>query len=78
MKEKYHKLKGVIATIAFAASIIIGFLAMFLPPQGIIDNSILWWTSQCLLFSATLLGIDVELLDFGRKNKRETQIQLND
>lgn len=48
----------VFAIISFIASIIIGFWAMFIPPPGVIDNSILWFIAQLLLFTSTIIGID--------------------
>ena len=61
-----RKIKYVISIVAFFAAIVIGFIAMFIPPQGIIDSSVLWWTSQLLIFCATILGIDFKI-DYGNR-----------
>lgn len=45
------------AAIAFFTSIIVGVVGIFLPPLGVIDNSILIWTAQLLAFVASVLGI---------------------
>ena len=39
-------------------AIIISFVALLLPPQGVIDPSVLWVVAQALLFAASVLGID--------------------
>lgn len=57
------KLKIIFAVISFLSSIIVGFLAMYLPPQGIIDNSILWFIAQLLLFTSTIIGIDYHVFE---------------
>lgn len=54
-----EKLKAFIAFIAFVASIVIGFISLFIPPEGVIDSSVLIWTSQMLIFVATLIGINL-------------------
>lgn len=60
-KEKYIKLKAWLATASFISAIAFGCVALFLPPQGIIDASVLWFTSQTLVFSATLLGFSISM-----------------
>lgn len=57
------KLKIIFAVISFLSSIVVGFLAMYLPPQGIIDNSILWFIAQLLLFTSTIIGIDYHVFE---------------
>ena len=49
-------MKKVIAVISFSAAIIIGFIALFLPPQGIIDTSVLWFIAQLLVFTSNIFG----------------------
>lgn len=48
----------IMSYIAFISAIIVGFIALFIPPKGIIDNSVLWFIAQLLLFTASILGID--------------------
>lgn len=57
------KSKEIISWISFISSIIIGFLALFLPPIGIIDKSVLWFIAQMLLFSANILGINYNVFN---------------
>lgn len=52
--------KHIIAVIAFIAAIVIGFFALFIPPTGIIDASVLWFTAQLLVFTSGILGIDIK------------------
>lgn len=49
-------MKKVIAIVSFSAAIIIGFIALFLPPQGIIDTSVLWFIAQLLVFTSNIFG----------------------
>lgn len=55
------KIKYILSIISFLSSIVIGFLALYLPPIGIIDHSVLWFTAQLLLFTASILGIDFRI-----------------
>lgn len=49
--------------ICLLSAIIVGFVAMVIPPSGIIDRSILWFIAQLLLFVASILGIKYELFE---------------
>lgn len=51
--------KHLMSIVAFVAAIIVGFMALWIPPAGIIDPSVLWWTAQLLVFTAGILGIDI-------------------
>lgn len=53
---------------SFNASIVIGFLALYMPPIGIIDNSVLWFIAQLLLFTSSILGINYHVFE-SNKNK---------
>lgn len=39
-----------------------GIAGFCVPPVGVINSSVLWLIAQFLLFSATLLGLDIEYL----------------
>lgn len=54
-------LKSIMSIISFLVAIVIGFIALFMPPQGIIDASVLWFTAQLLVFTSGLLGIDITI-----------------
>ena len=59
-------LKQLLSTVSFLASLVIGFIALFIPPPGIIDASVLWYTAQLLCFTAALLGVNFNI-DFLNK-----------
>lgn len=59
-----QNIKPYLSIAAFVASIVIGFTAMFIPPAGVIDASILWYTAQLLCFTAGLLGINFNIDSF--------------
>jgi len=57
-----HKtLKQIISIIAFLSAIVIGFIALFMPPTGVIDASVLWFIAQLLVFVSGLLGINFSI-----------------
>ena len=47
-----------IAIVAFAWAVVVSTIALFLPPQGEIDQSVLLLVAQLLVLTATLLGVD--------------------
>jgi len=68
-------LKSLISIISFLAAIAIGFIALFIPPTGIIDASVLWFTAQLLVFTSGLLGIDISIDNL--KKKADTHKNIN-
>jgi len=60
-------LKSLISIISFLAAIVIGFIALFIPPTGVIDASVLWYTAQLLVFTSGLLGIDINIDSLNKK-----------
>lgn len=57
MKEK-TKIYLSIASFIFA--IIFGIAGFCTPPLAIIDSSVLYFTAQLFLFTATLLGVNID------------------
>jgi uncharacterized membrane protein len=55
----YYKLKAILSVLAFLTALVIGFIALFIPPEGIIDSTVLWFTAQMLLFVSGLLGVNL-------------------
>lgn len=51
------RVKCIMSIVAFVAALIIGFIALFIPPTGVIDQSVLWFTAQLLVFTSGILGI---------------------
>lgn len=60
-------IKSIMSIAAFIAAILIGFIALFIPPTGIIDSSVLWFTSQLLVFVSGLLGINISIDSLKKK-----------
>ena len=51
-------IKIIIAVASFVWALLLSAVALFLPPQGEIDQSVLLLVAQLLLLTATLLGVD--------------------
>lgn len=57
-----HKtIKAIISIVAFLSAVVIGFIALFMPPTGVIDASVLWFIAQLLVFVSGLLGINLSI-----------------
>ena len=52
--ETRESLKFVAGCICLGMAIVISFVALFLPPSGIIDSSVLWLIAQALIFVSSL------------------------
>lgn len=52
--ETRESLKFIAGCICLGMAIIISFVALFLPPSGIIDSSVLWLIAQALIFVSSL------------------------
>lgn len=64
--------KSRLAIAAFIGSLCFGVAGFCCPPLAIIDNSVLWFTAQMLLFCSALLGINLSLGKWGsNSNKKE-------
>lgn len=61
-------IKIVIALCSVFAAIAIAFCALYIPPVGIIDSSVLWFIAQTLLFAASIIGIDFKIRDVFKKS----------
>lgn len=60
----FHKVKIYLALIAFVAALIIGIVALLLPDlkeEPKVDLSVLWFTSQLLLFCSAVLHLNLSL-----------------
>lgn len=58
---KKMSLKKILAVISFIAGIVIGFISLFLPPKGVIDNSVLIFVAQLLVFTSNILGFNINV-----------------
>lgn len=52
--ETRESLKFLAGCMCLCMAIIISFVALFLPPSGIIDSSVLWLIAQALIFVSSL------------------------
>lgn len=59
--------KKILAWILAISAIGFGVAGFCVPPIGIINSSVLWFIAQLNLFSATLLGIDLEYVKLLKK-----------
>ena len=53
--------KEILSALALVVASIIAIWAMLLPPQGEVSQSVLIEVAQFLLYSATLLGVDIAI-----------------
>ena len=61
---KHLNSKEIIAIWFAIVAAIINIMALWMPPQGIIDETVLVLIGQFLLFIATLMGVDGALTRF--------------
>lgn len=54
-------LKILIAIFSFLLAVVIGFIAVFLPPTGVIDTSVLWFIAQLLVFTSNIFGFNINV-----------------
>ena len=62
-------LKKIVAMFSFFVAIVIGFIALFLPPSGVIDSSVLWFIAQLLVFTANIFGFNLDVFKSDKINK---------
>lgn len=62
-------IRKTLSVISLIAAIVIAIIAVFTPPLAVIDASILYLTSQFLVFISGLLGVNLEI-DFSRHRWR--------
>ena len=53
--------KSRLGVFSFFFAIIFGLVGMFLPPIGIIDNSVLIFIAQLLVFCSNILGFNLDV-----------------
>ena len=62
-------LKKIVAMFSFFTALVIGFIALFLPPSGVIDSSVLWFIAQLLVFTANIFGFNLDVFKSDKVNK---------
>ena len=81
--ETFHKVKVYIAVVAFVAALIVGSIALFLPDlkeEPRVDLSVLWFTSQLLLFCSAVLHLNLSLdvQNFRGNTKTKEEVKEDD
>lgn len=68
-----EKIKLLLSIVSFITAIIIGFIALFIPPAGIIDASVLFFVAQLLVFTSAILHVNMslDLLNRRAETKKE-------
>ena len=66
-----EKLCYLLAFLSMSAAFVMAFMGMFMPPEGEIDNSVLYAFALVLLFVGALLGIDMKYEASRDKFKRD-------
>jgi hypothetical protein len=66
-------IRKTLSVISLFSAIALAIIAMLTPPMAIIDASVLWFTSQMLVFISGLLGVNLTI-DFG-KRRLETKVK---
>lgn len=63
---KKREPKGCLAIASFVIAILLVVVNMCMPPPGKVDESIIYVFAQLLLYSATLLGVQLLLQEHGK------------
>ena len=64
-----ESVKNIISIVCMVAAIVIAFVALYCPPVGIIDTSVLWFTAQLMVFVASIIGVKLVLPDVFKSRK---------
>lgn len=68
-----ENIRKTLSVVSLLSAIGLAVAAMLVPPYAVIDASVLWFTSQMLVFISGLLGINMTV-DFG-KRRLETKVK---
>ena len=72
-KDIKEKIMIISALITLASGIVLSFLSFFLSSYHI-DNSVLWYFAQCLMYAGSCFGIGAYIAKF----KKEVDEKIND
>lgn len=64
-----ESVKNIISIVCMVAAIVIAFVALYCPPVGVIDTSVLWFTAQLMVFVASIIGVKLVLPDVFKSRK---------
>lgn len=71
MKKQNTKLW--LSIISFGFAILFGIAGFCCPPLSIIDSSVLYFTGQLFLFTATILGVNVDFSQLKKPKPNEME-----
>lgn len=66
-----YRIKNFVSIGCFIAAVIIAGVALWCPPVGIIDSSVLWFTAQLLVLCASIIGVNFSITDVFNKSSRK-------
>lgn len=58
------KIQYAVAVFLVLASFALALMGFFTPPTGEISESVLWYSAQALMFSATIFGVGTMFKEF--------------
>lgn len=64
-----ESVKNIISIVCMISAIAVAFVALFCPPVGIIDTSVLWFTAQLMVFVASIIGVKLVIPDVFKSRK---------
>lgn len=67
------RVKNIISIMCMVAAIVIAFVALYCPPVGVIDTSVLWFTAQLMVFVASIIGIKLVIPDVFKSHKDKSK-----
>ena len=65
------RIKNIISIICTIAAVAIAVIALYCPPLGVIDTSVLWFTAQLLVLVASIIGVNFNIADVFIKSSRK-------
>ena len=68
-KDSYWGRRIIVTQLGVNDNIALAFVALFCPPVGIIDTSVLWFTAQLMVFVASIIGVKLVLPDVFKSRK---------
>lgn len=64
-----ESVKNIISFVCMVAAIAIAFVALYCPPLGVIDTSVLWFTAQLMVFVSSIIGVKLVIPDVFKSRK---------
>lgn len=65
------KTKSFVSIGCLIAAVVIAGVALWCPPLGVIDTSVLWFTAQLLVLCSSIIGVNFNITDVFNKSSRK-------